>query len=167
MFGTRPYGEERSSRVFQKGDLKYVILDQLKDKPAHGYEITRNLEERSFGFYTPSAGSVYPILQLLQDMGYLTSAEQDGKKVYTITPAGRQFLDEQRETTERIKKRTRSWMGADSREYLRDLRQTMIEAHGLGHLIREAGVRKNPEKIARIRAILEKAASAIEAVIAE
>jgi DNA-binding PadR family transcriptional regulator len=54
------------ARFFEKGDLKYVILDLLKDKPRHGYEIIRALEDRFHGF-TPSAGSVYPTLQLLDD----------------------------------------------------------------------------------------------------
>ena len=50
----------RRGRMFEKGDLKYVILDLLKDEPSHGYEIIRRLEERSRGFYSPSPGSVYP-----------------------------------------------------------------------------------------------------------
>ena len=54
--------------MFEKGDLKYVILDLLKDEPSHGYEVIRKLEERSRGFYSPSPGSVYPTLQLLEDM---------------------------------------------------------------------------------------------------
>ncbi|HVD45508.1 MAG TPA: PadR family transcriptional regulator, partial [Rubrobacter sp.] len=44
----------RRGRMFERGDLKYVILDMLKDEPAHGYEIIRRLEERSRGFYSPS-----------------------------------------------------------------------------------------------------------------
>ena len=76
---------------FQKGDLKYVILDLIKEKPRYGYEIIRDLEERSHGFYTPSPGVIYPTLQMLEETGYTSSAEQDGKRVYTITEEGRQF----------------------------------------------------------------------------
>ena len=53
---------------FQKGDLKYVILDLIKDKPRHGYEIIRELEEMSHGLYTPSPGAVYPTLQMLEEL---------------------------------------------------------------------------------------------------
>src|SRR5919202_1373987 len=81
-------------RLFGRGDLKYVILDLLKDQPRHGYEVIRALEERFRGFYSPSPGSVYPTLQLLADQGYLTSTERDGKRVYAITDEGRKFLEE-------------------------------------------------------------------------
>src|SRR5512137_1253073 len=103
MFGRRFFEHGRHARLFEKGDLKYVILDLLKDKPSHGYEIIRALEERFQGFYSPSAGSVYPTLQLLEDIGYVKSSEQDGKKVYTITEEGRKFLHEQEATIDRIK----------------------------------------------------------------
>ena len=88
MFRGHFPGFERHAHLFERGHLKYVILDLLKDKPAHGYEIIKALEERFHGFYSPSAGSVYPTLQLLEDMGYVKSSDQDGKKVYTITAEG-------------------------------------------------------------------------------
>ncbi len=102
MFGPRFFASERRSRLFEKGDLKYVVLDLLKDKPAHGYEIMRALEERSHGLYSPSAGSVYPTLQLLEDMGYVSSNQQDGKKIYAITDGGRSFLKERQENINQI-----------------------------------------------------------------
>src|SRR5207244_1315828 len=79
---------------FERGDLKYVILDQLKDKPAHGYELIKALEERFGGFYAPSPGAVYPTLHMLEDMGYVSSVQEDGRKVYSITDAGRSFMNE-------------------------------------------------------------------------
>ncbi len=54
---------------FQRGVIKYIILDYLKDKPSYGYEIIRALEERFYGFYVPSPGTVYPTLQMLEEMG--------------------------------------------------------------------------------------------------
>ena len=71
--------------MFEKGDIKYVILAILKGKPAHGYEIIRTLANRYYGFYNPCAMTIYPTLQMLEDMCYVKSSEQDGKKVYTIT----------------------------------------------------------------------------------
>ncbi len=67
MFGRHffEFGEfGRRTRMFEKGDFKYILLDLLKEKPSHGYEIIRALEDRFHGFYVPSAGSVYPTLQL-------------------------------------------------------------------------------------------------------
>src|SRR4030066_2138123 len=87
----RHFGQES---LFGEGDLKYVILDLLKEKSRYGYEIIRDLEERSHGFYTPSPGVVYPTLQMLEEMGYASSKERDSKKVYTITEEGKKFLSE-------------------------------------------------------------------------
>ena len=68
--------------------LSWILL---KDKPRHGYEIIREMEEKFGGFYTPSPGAVYPTLQWLEDMGYVTVLAQDGKKTYTITEEGLKF----------------------------------------------------------------------------
>src|ERR671933_701249 len=97
--------DPRRGRVFEKGDLKYVILDLLEDKPSHGYEVIRALEARFRGFYSPSPGSVYPTLQLLEDLGYVTATQQDGKKGYSITEEGRKYLAEQESTVEDIRSR--------------------------------------------------------------
>ena len=121
MFHRRFFEWERSSRLFEKGDLKYVILDLVKDKPSHGYEIIRALEQRFHGFYSPSAGSIYPTLQLLEDMGYVTSSEADGKKIYTITEAGKGFLAEREGKMDTIREHMRTFWGGHDREAFRDL----------------------------------------------
>ena len=82
MWSRREFRFDQFRRqMFERGDLKYVILEQLKDKPAHGYELIKALEERFGGFYAPSPGAVYPTLQMLEDMGYVSSVQQDGRKV--------------------------------------------------------------------------------------
>jgi DNA-binding PadR family transcriptional regulator len=103
LFGWGPWrGGHGPGRVFGKGDLKYVLLDLLRDRPAHGYELIRALEERFRGFYSPSPGSVYPTLQLLEDLGYVTSTQQNGRKIYSITDEGRKFLEENRRSVDDI-----------------------------------------------------------------
>jgi DNA-binding PadR family transcriptional regulator len=87
-------GGRRGPNMYGRGDLKFVLLDLLQEKPKHGYEMIKELEGRAGGFYTPSAGAVYPTLQLLEDRGWVTSATDEGKKVYTITDAGRAALAE-------------------------------------------------------------------------
>jgi DNA-binding PadR family transcriptional regulator len=82
---------------FEQGDLKLVILRLLDEKPRHGYDIIKELEERSGGRYTPSAGAIYPTLTMLEDLGLrVTTPEEGGKKVYQITDAGRAYLAEHR-----------------------------------------------------------------------
>jgi DNA-binding PadR family transcriptional regulator len=161
MFGRRYFEREHHSRFFEKGDLKYVILDLLKDKPAHGYEIIRAMEDRFHGFYSPSAGSVYPTLQLLEDMGYVIPSEQDGRKVYTVTGAGKSFLKEKGETMDKIKEHMRGWAHGGSHEEIHEI------MHEMGHLARSVArkVRKmDPEKMSRMREIISRAEKEIEAL---
>jgi DNA-binding PadR family transcriptional regulator len=96
-------GPFRRGRVFEQGDLKYVILKLLSEKPRHGYEIIKELEEKFGGSYAPSAGTVYPTLSLLEDLGYATvTPEEGGKKVYSITPAGIDYLEQNKSAVEDI-----------------------------------------------------------------
>jgi DNA-binding PadR family transcriptional regulator len=152
--------------VFGKGDLKYVILDLLKERPAHGYELIRALEERFRGFYSPSPGSVYPTLQLLEDMGYVSANQQDGKKVYSITEEGRRFLEENRRFVEDIW--GRAGEGWDP-EVAAEIREIGREVRGLGRLFggeMRAG-RVDREKLRRIREVISRAAREIEAILEE
>jgi DNA-binding PadR family transcriptional regulator len=164
MFRRHSFDHDHHSRLFEKGDLKYVILDLIKDKPCHGYEIIREMEDRFHGFYSPSPGSVYPMLQLLDDLGYIRSAERDGKKTYTITDEGKQFLDEQGETIDRIKAHLKDSFGKGSREEFRDAAH---ELRNLGHLIARKVRRMDSPKLARIKAIIAQAGKDIEAIIDE
>ena len=155
---------DRGSRIFKKGDMKYVILDLLKDKPAHGYDITLALEERFHGLYSPSAGSVYPVLQLLEDMEYVTSVVGDGKKIYTITDAGKKFLADNTKTTEQIDGRLRGLWGLGNREYWQGVREAMGHLHELRHLIVPMGKSQDPAKIARLNEILVRTKNEIEQI---
>ena len=90
----RPPRRKKKWKIFQSGDLKFVILRLISQRPMHGYEVMKALEEESKGYYRPSPGSVYPTLQMLDDEGYVTVEEQDGKKIYTITDEGLIYLGE-------------------------------------------------------------------------
>jgi DNA-binding PadR family transcriptional regulator len=84
--GRGPHGGHRRRR----GDTRTAILAVLAEGPGHGYDVITRLEDKSGGAWRPSAGSVYPTLQQLEDESLATSAETDGKRVYTITDAGRE-----------------------------------------------------------------------------
>jgi DNA-binding PadR family transcriptional regulator len=77
--------------------MRYVLLDALRDGPKHGYEIIKWLEERTNGAYAPSPGGVYPTLQLLGDLGLVRAGQDDDRRVYALTDAGRAALDEHAE----------------------------------------------------------------------
>ena len=161
----RGFGPRRR-RVFEKGDLKYVIMDLLKDEPSHGYELIRALEERFRGFYSPSPGSVYPTLQLLEDLGHVTVVQRDGKKVYTITEQGREFLEEHRGSVEEIWGRAgKCW----DPELVGELHEIKHELGDLGRLFgrkMRAG-RVDPHKLRRVREVIVRTAREIEEILEE
>ena len=80
------------SPVFGHGRLRLYLLKLLDESPRHGYDVIRALEDRFLGLYAPSAGTVYPRLARLESEGLVTSADEDGRKVYRITEAGRAEL---------------------------------------------------------------------------
>jgi DNA-binding PadR family transcriptional regulator len=83
-------------RKLGSGDLQLVILALLEERPRHGYEIIKALEETSKGFYAPSPGMVYPALTYLEEVGYATVEAEGSKKLYRITEAGLEKLKENR-----------------------------------------------------------------------
>ena len=93
---------DKGGRAFGMGrklasvDLQLLILGLLAEKPRHGYEIIKTLDERSKGFYIPSPGMVYPALTYLEEIGHATVEVDGARKLYHITDAGRAYLDERR-----------------------------------------------------------------------
>jgi DNA-binding PadR family transcriptional regulator len=88
----KDWGGWRAGRIrpIRRGDVKFVVLEVLTEGPKHGYEVISAIEERRN--VRPSAGSIYPTLQMLEDGGFVKSAEVDGKRVYSITDSGRELL---------------------------------------------------------------------------
>jgi DNA-binding PadR family transcriptional regulator len=109
-WNARGRGWRRRGGMFESGEMKFVILRLLREKPRHGYEIIKALEEKTWGWYSPSAGTIYPTLQLLEDQGYVRAVEADGKKVYHVTRDGERYLDEHRDIIDDITDRIRDAM---------------------------------------------------------
>jgi DNA-binding PadR family transcriptional regulator len=150
-------------RGFERGDIKYLILDLLVEKPRHGYEIIKELESRYCGFYSPSPGTVYPTLQMLEDLGWVKSNESEGKRVFEITEKGREELKERKEKVDSIWGKAEHWKSFKL-EDLNDLFEDLAElkkfvrmkmhSHGL-----------NAEKMKRIRKIVSQAREEILKVL--
>ena len=167
QFGPRVWGmgfgpRRRRRQMFESGEMKYIILRLIKEKPRHGYEIIKALEERMAGCYTPSAGAIYPTLQLLEDQGLVKSVEEEGKRVYHVTPEGEKFLEEHRSTVDDILDRVRDAVRGFAGGSMAELNQAMA------HLAREAygkAWRAGPddEKTKRIVEILRRAGSEVDA----
>ena len=148
-------------RMFEQGDLKYVILQLLSEKPRHGYEVIKALEERLGGAYSPSPGAVYPTLTMLEDMGYArATTEEGGKKVYEITPAGRAYLEENKNAVDEIFERIAGFATSFFGPPMVDIHQAFKNVARATYAT--ATRLKDPERLKRIRDILDRAAKEIE-----
>ena len=164
MFWGGHRGHRGRQQWFESGDMKYVILKLLRDKPMHGYEVMKALAEETSGCYKPSPGSVYPTLQWLDDEGLVKADDVAGKKVYSITDAGRAFLDQHKGTVEDIFSRVAD--GID-----RWMREPMPEVNrAVGRVIKQAyqaawKVGGNDEKVRKVAEVLDRAAKELEALV--
>ena len=138
--------------------MRLALLALLKDGPKHGYELMTELEARSDGAYRPSAGTVYPTLQQLEDEGLARSESVDGRKVYRLTAEGEREVEAESEHVERIWRRAEEWGDwsffgdPDAAEIVRPAMRLARTAYRV--VMRSHG---DPEVIDRARAILERA----------
>jgi DNA-binding PadR family transcriptional regulator len=150
-------------RFFRQGEVRLALLSLLKDGPAHGYELMKRLEERSGGMYRASAGTVYPVLQQLEDEGLVRIVEADGKKVYHLTEVGREELLLHGEHVERIWQRATGWkdwgthMGPESAEIWGSWGRLSKAAF-------KAAARADHDHMDRVREILDRARKELDAL---
>ena len=152
---------------FERGELPLALLSLLADGPRHGYELMKQLEDRTDGLYEASAGSIYPPLQQLRDQDLAASTEiEGGKRLFELTAAGRQRLAEEAAVIARIWSRADDdeWTGwadaadQDAAEITRPVFRLMRTA------IRTIARSRDPERIEKVRAILAEARDRIRAL---
>src|SRR5687768_3114569 len=152
----------RGGRMFEQGDLKYVILRLLEEKPRHGYEIIKELEDRFAGAYSPSPGTVYPTLTMLEDLGYArVTQDEKGRKAYEITPEGSAYLKENSSTVDSIFDRIGRFMEGFLDEPMMEVNNAFrkVARSAYGHATKHVN---DGERLRRIREILDRAAAEID-----
>ncbi len=85
----RGRGRGRGGPRARRGDVRAAVLVLLAERPMHGYEMIKELEQRTAGAWTPSAGSIYPTLQMLEEADLIRGEEADGKRRFSLTDQGR------------------------------------------------------------------------------
>ncbi|SFN98144.1 DNA-binding transcriptional regulator, PadR family [Variovorax sp. PDC80] len=155
-----------AGRVFGHGGLRFVLLQLIADKPSHGYELIKLIEERLGGSYAPSPGVVYPTLTLLEELGHLSvesSAEGGGRKRYTLTDSGREYLAANRETAESMMERLNGGVdGAGARGGRPPQVTRAIENLKLAMRLRLSGTPLTEQQAHEFAAVLDSAAQQIE-----
>jgi len=154
-------------RVFGHGGLRFVLLQLIADKPSHGYELIKAIEERLGGSYAPSPGVVYPTLTLLEEMGYLSvdTADGSGRKSYSITDSGREFLAANREMADAMMARMSGGVdGAGPRGGRPPQVTRAIENLKLAMRMRLTGAPLTDQQAHEFAAVLDAAAQQIERI---
>ena len=95
----------RAGRMLAQGDLRVIVLALIAEQPRHGYDIIKQLEEKTSGWYSPSPGIVYPTLTYLEEAGHLTSRADAAKRLYAITDEGRAYLEYHRDSVDAVMSR--------------------------------------------------------------
>jgi DNA-binding PadR family transcriptional regulator len=141
----------------RRGDVRVALLVALLDGPAHGYELMSGLEERTGGRWRPSPGSVYPSLQMLSDEGLVTSTDEDGKRTFALTDAGRTAAEE------RVATQGLPWEDVE-RSAQADLWSAV---RSLDQAARQVGSTGSPEMVARATEAVTEARKALYRLLAE
>lgn len=143
-----------------RGDVRAAVLALLAEQPGHGYALMSELARRSGGLWRPSPGSVYPVLQQLQDEGLVIAAEEAGRRVFSLTEAGRRYVDEHADEI------GTPWTGEDSGSARRA--SALMEALGaLGAAVHQVAQLADEGQSARAREILERARRTMYRILAE
>ncbi|MGB7205640.1 MAG: PadR family transcriptional regulator [Anderseniella sp.] len=153
---------KRRARIFQRGELRLVLLHLIAEQPRHGYDLIRQIEEMTGGHYAPSPGIVYPTLTLMAEMDLIgEKVDKEGKKVYSITKSGSAKLAEEEkhvaqilDRLEGVSKMDEAADGASIRRAVHNLKSAIR--------IRLADEEKDSGKILEVSAIIDEAASKIE-----
>jgi DNA-binding PadR family transcriptional regulator len=111
--------------VFRHGRLRLYLLRLLDEEPRHGYEVIRLLRDRFMGVYAPSPGTIYPRLARLEDEGLVTHDEENGRKVYRITEAGREELRSRGAELDELEEELSESVSDIAREFGEDVRATV------------------------------------------
>ncbi len=160
-FEKRPGRERggRGPRVFAPGDLKLLLLALIAEQPSHGYDLIRKIEGLFDGAYCPSPGVIYPTLTFLEESEMVLGDAQAGKKLYTVTDAGRSSLQDQAVALEGVRMRIdvskRSLRGHDRPAEIHEA------VHNLRHALQMHHGRWTPKEILRVSELLNTTAKAV------
>ena len=142
----------------RRGDFRFLVLMALSEKPMHGYAL---IQEIGRTYQRPvSAGLIYPTLQELEDMDYVSLEEKDGKKIYTLTTEGKKYLEDSNDVVERLRE-GKEYAGRVGRfSFMRDLRDMQTMA-----LMNEGYI--DEEKMMKIQEILTDAKKRMASIVFE
>jgi DNA-binding PadR family transcriptional regulator len=154
-----PFEPERARAG--RGDARLAILALLEEGPRHGYQLIQDIRERSGGSWNPSPGSIYPALSALQDEGLIDDDKVDGRRVFALTDAGRQYVTERAEDLARV---FADNTAAPEHEEVTDLRELIWGVGGAAVTVIGSGT---PEQRDQARVILSRTRRDLYRILAD
>jgi DNA-binding PadR family transcriptional regulator len=140
--------------------VRTALLAILAEQPMHGYDLIRELEQRSGGAWRPSPGSIYPTLQMLEDEDLVTAEEREGKRIYSITDAGRAELESRREHGGGVV----PWEFGEAAEGFVSLREAVFQLGAAAMQVARAG---SAEQVTRATDVLAEARKKLYTILSE
>ena len=153
------HGERGGPRV-GRGDVRTAALLLLTEQPLHGYQIIRQIDERSGGLWRPSAGSVYPALQLLEDEGFVRAQQEEGRRVFHLTDPGRVHVEDHRDELTAARDAVTGRMDSGSA----DLRTLYKQ---VGAALKQVGQAGTPAQVAAAAVLLANARRGLYHILAD
>jgi DNA-binding PadR family transcriptional regulator len=161
-FGGRERGFGRGGeRLFDAGDVRLVVLKLLSEQPSYGYQLMKTMEQTLAGGYMPSAGVIYPTLTMLEEEGLAISTSENNKKIYSLTPEGTEYLENNKERIgelfERLEETGRGFERGRSPEIMKAFMN--LRSAVMARVSRES---VKPEQIKKITEAINAAAKTID-----
>jgi DNA-binding PadR family transcriptional regulator len=150
-------GRGRGGRA-QRGDVRIAVLLVLKNEPMHGYQVMNAISERTDGAWRPSPGAIYPTIAALEDEGFVTVTVDGGRKLVTITDAGREYIDSNEPETEDPFDVMKDEAGGKN-----DLRSSVHQLHGAARAVAESG---SDDQLAAALKVIDQAKRSLYLILA-
>jgi DNA-binding PadR family transcriptional regulator len=158
------YGGSKKRKRFRLGDVRAAVLGLLAEQPMHGYQLIQEIAERSGGVWQPSPGSIYPVLQQLEDEGLVLIEQTEGRKVANLTEAGRAYVEENRAEFEEV------WKALSNNnvdESMQEMRNLVANVKQIGIATKQVAKVGTGSQVAEARRVLADTRRRLYLILAE
>jgi DNA-binding PadR family transcriptional regulator len=162
--GQQRFGGSKKRKRFRLGDVRAAVLVLLAEQPMHGYQIIQEIAERSGGVWQPSPGSIYPVLQQLEDEGLVLIEQTEGRKVANLTEAGRAYVEENQTEFEEV------WKALSNNnvdESMQEMRNLFVTLKQIGIAAKQVAKVGTGSQVAEARKVLADTRRRLYLILAE
>lgn len=163
-FGQQGFGRSKKRKRFRNGDVRAAVLVLLAERPMHGYQLIQEVAERTGDLWQPSPGSIYPVLQQLEDEGLVLIEQTEGRKVANLTEAGRAYVEEHWAELEAV------WNALTNNnvdESMQEMRNLFVALKQIGTAAKQVAKVGSASQLAEARKVLAETRRRLYLILAE